>query len=150
MTDMELMRVALDEARAAFARGECPVGAVLVRDGVIIARDGNREVELSDPTAHAEILVLRESGKKLGQHTFPGCMVYTTLWPCPMCANAMLRAKIGSVVCGGKSFDYIYEHTFDPSRMSVSGPIMNRECQRIFVEWAKATGRDFILGHHDR
>ena len=70
MDDIALMHEALAEAQAAFERGECAVGALLVRDGEIVARAGNREHELHDPTAHAEILVLREAGQRLGTHTF--------------------------------------------------------------------------------
>lgn len=146
MRDIEIMKIALIEANDAFARGECPVGAVIVKDGDIIAQAGNREIELRDPTAHAEILVLREAGKILDRHTFPDCAVYTTLWPCPMCANALLRAKVPTVICGAKSFDYIYKETFDPSHLTALGPIMNDECRNIFIEWAKKTGREFILG----
>lgn len=94
MNDKEIMTVAFKEAQAAYDRGECPVGAAIVRNGAIVASAGNREIELKDPTAHAEILVLREAGQLLDQHTFPDCTVYTTLWPCPMCANALLRAKV--------------------------------------------------------
>jgi tRNA(adenine34) deaminase len=147
MDDRALMREALSEAQAAYDRGECPVGAVLVQNGRIIARAGNRESELHDPTAHAEILVLREAGRLLGRHTFPDCTVYTTLWPCPMCENAMLRAKIGSVVCGGRSFKYITEVTFNPSNLTKAGPIMEQECRDIFVRWIENTGRAFILEH---
>ncbi len=146
MDAREIMAVAFEEAKAAFKRGECPVGAVMVKNGDIMSRAGNREIELKDPTAHAEILVLREAGQFLNQHTFPDCIVYTTLWPCPMCANALLRAKVPKVVCGAKSFKYIYEETFKPSRLIVEGPIMTNECRGIFIKWAKETGRDFILG----
>jgi tRNA(adenine34) deaminase len=103
----ELMLEAFAEAQAAFERGECPVGAVLVRDGEIVARAGDEELASSDPTAHAEILVLRRAGAVLGTHTFSDCAVYTTLWPCPMCENALLRAKVPQVVCGARSFQYI-------------------------------------------
>ncbi len=149
MDDREIMAVAFEESKAAYARGECPVGAVVVRNGDIVARAGNREIELKDPTAHAEILVLREAGQLLNQHTFPDCAVYTTLWPCPMCANALLRAKVPKVVCGAKSFKYIYEETFNPSRLAVEGPTMTDECRGIFIRWVKETGRDFILGDED-
>ena len=149
MNDREIMAVAFEEAKAAHERGECPVGAVIIRNGDIIARAGNREIELKDPTAHAEILVLREAGQFLNQHTFPDCAVYTTLWPCPMCANAFLRAKVSKVVCGAKSFKYIYEETFSPSRIVMEGPIMSDECRGIFIRWVKETGRDFILGDED-
>ena len=147
MDDLALMREALLDAQAAYDRGECPVGAVLVRDGRIIARAGNRESELHDPTAHAEILVLREAGRVLGQHTFPDCTVYTTLWPCPMCENAMLRAKVRSVVCGARSFKYIREVTFNPANLSKVGPIMDQECREIFVRWINRRGLTFLLEH---
>ena len=149
MNDKEIMKLAFKEANAAYERGECPVGAVIVRKGDIIARAGNREIELNDPTAHAEILVLRDAGQLLNQHTFPDCTVYTTIWPCPMCANALLRAKIPNVVCGAKSFKYIYEETFSPSRIVMEGPIMSDECRGIFIRWVKESGRDFILGGED-
>ncbi|HLF76522.1 MAG TPA: nucleoside deaminase [Dehalococcoidia bacterium] len=145
MNQQELMGEAFKEARLALARGECPVGAVLVCNGAILTRAGNRELELHDPTAHAEILVLRQAGTLLGRHTFPDCTVYTTLWPCPMCENALLRAKVPEVVCGASSFKYIYENTFDSAKLSKVGPIMDEECRGIFVKWLRETGRDFIL-----
>ena len=139
------MLEAYKEAEKAYNKGECPVGAVIVRNGTIIARAGNRELELNDPTAHAEILVMREAGRLLGKHTFPECTVYSTLWPCPMCENALLRAKVPKIVCGARSFKYIFKTTFNPSRLSSIGPIMEEECRDIFVRWIKETGREFIL-----
>jgi tRNA(Arg) A34 adenosine deaminase TadA len=150
MDDRTLMKEALVEAEAAYGRGECPVGAILVQNGEIVARAGNRESELHDPTAHAEVLVLREAGRLLKQHTFPDCTVYTTLWPCPMCENAMLRAKIHNVVCGARSFKYIYEVTFNPSNLPKVGPIMDQECRDIFVRWIESRGLTFILEHEGR
>ena len=145
MGDRELMCEALEEARRAYEREECPVGAVIVRNGAIIARARTRELESNDPTGHAEILVLRDAGQLLGQHTFPDCTVYTTLWPCPMCENALLRAKTPKVVCGAQSFTYVYENTFNQSRLTKIGPIMEDECTGIFIKWAKETQRDFLL-----
>ncbi len=145
MDDATLMQKALFEAQAAYDRGECAVGALLVRGGEIVARAGNREIELNDPTAHAEILVLREAGHCLGRHTFPDCTVYTTLWPCPMCENALLRAKIPRVICGAHSFKYIYEVTFDRSKLQMIGPTMDEECREIYVRWLKRRGLDVIL-----
>lgn len=113
MDDAFFMREALQEAHAAFGRGECAVGAVLVRSGEILARAGNRELELHDPSAHAEILVLGESGRRLGQHTFPDCTVYTTLWPCPMCEGAMLRAGSSRTRCASQG---PYERTRHSAR----------------------------------
>jgi len=145
-TDEEIMSIALDEAKLAYERGECPVGAAIVQNGIIIAKTSNREEELKDPTAHAEILALREAGQILGKKTFPDCIIYTTLWPCPMCANALLRAKVPKVICGAKSFDYIYKETFNPAHLIATGPIMNDECREIFIKWAKKTNREFVLG----
>lgn len=145
MDDMTLMREALVEAQAAYDRGECAVGAVLIHGGQIVARAGNREAELHDPTAHAEILVLREAGRLLGQHTLPDCTVYTTLWPCPMCENAMLRAKVRGVVCGARSFKYIYEVTFNPANLPKIGPIMDQECRDLYVRWIRDSGKKMIL-----
>jgi tRNA(adenine34) deaminase len=149
MIDSEIMAVAFEEANAAYRRGECPVGAAIVRNGDIIAHAGNREIELKDPTAHAEILVLRETGQFFNRHTFPDCIIYTTLWPCPMCLNALLRAKVPKVICGAKSFKYIYEETFSPSRIVMEGPLMSDECRGLFIRWVKETGRDFILEGED-
>ncbi len=145
MNETAFMREALLEANAALERGECAVGAVLVRDGQVLARAGNRETELHDPTAHAEILVLREAGRALGQHTFPDCTVYTTLWPCPMCENAMLRAKVRAVVCGARSFKYIREVTFNPANLPKIGPTMDEECREVYIRWIKQRGLDMIL-----
>ena len=141
------MEEALRSAQRALEAGEVPVGAVVVCQGRVVGRGWNRNLADCDPTAHAEVLVLREAGRLLGQHTFTDCTVYTTLWPCPMCENAMLRAKIRGVVCGGRSFKYIYEVTFNTSNMPKLGPIMDQECREIFIRWLKKTGRTFILEH---
>ncbi|MCC0054868.1 MAG: nucleoside deaminase [Rhodobiaceae bacterium] len=88
------MQIALEEARAAAARGEVPIGAVLVRDGGIVARAGNRTRADSDPTAHAEILVIREAARLAGSERLIGCDLYVTLEPCAMCAAAISFARI--------------------------------------------------------
>jgi cytidine deaminase len=95
------MDMALDEARDAAARGEVPVGAVLVgADGAVLARAGNRTRELHDPTAHAEILVIREAAAKLGSERLTGADLYVTLEPCPMCAAAISFARIARLYYG--------------------------------------------------
>jgi tRNA(adenine34) deaminase len=94
------MQAALDEARAAAARGEVPVGAVVVKDGRIVARDGNRTLEWRDPTAHAEMLVLRAAAAALGSERLTGCDLYVTLEPCPMCAAAISFARIRRLYFG--------------------------------------------------
>ncbi|CAN1515743.1 CumB Cytosine/adenosine deaminases [Paracoccaceae bacterium] len=94
------MQAALDEARAAAARGEVPVGAVVVRGGQVVARAGNRTRELSDPTAHAEVLALREACRLAGSERLTGHDLYVTLEPCPMCAAAISAARIGRLYYG--------------------------------------------------
>ncbi|WP_299624193.1 nucleoside deaminase [uncultured Tateyamaria sp.] len=94
------MDVALAEARAAGARGEVPVGAAVVRDGVVVAQAGNRTRELSDPTAHAEVLAIRAACAVLGSERLVGHDLYVTLEPCAMCAAAIAAARIGRVYYG--------------------------------------------------
>lgn len=95
------MDQALEEARAAAARGETPVGAVLSSpDGTVLASDGNRVRELNDPTAHAEILVMRKAARMLGSERLIGCGLTVTLEPCPMCAGAISHARIAHLWYG--------------------------------------------------
>ena len=94
------MDAAFEEARAAAARGEVPVGAVIVRDGAIIARAGNRTLADADPTAHAEIVAIRAACRALGSERLPGCDLYVTLEPCPMCAAAISFARIRRLYFG--------------------------------------------------
>lgn len=101
MTFRSHMSDALEQARAAAERGEVPVGAVLVDpDGRVLARAGNRTRELADPTAHAEMLVIREGCRLLGSERLTGCDLYVTLEPCPMCAQAISAARIARLYYG--------------------------------------------------
>ena len=92
--------LALDEARAAGARGEVPVGCVIVRDGAVIARAGNRTLADRDPTAHAEIIAIRAAAASLGSERLEGCDLYVTLEPCAMCAGAVAFARIRRLYYG--------------------------------------------------
>jgi len=96
------MREALAQAALAAQAGEVPVGAVVVRDGRIIGRGYNRPITSSDPTAHAEVVALREAAAAEGNYRLPGCDLYVTLEPCAMCVGAMVHARIGRVVYGAK------------------------------------------------
>ena len=96
--DIEFMHAALEEARAAAERGEVPVGAVLASEGRIVARSGNRTIADCDPTAHAEIVALREAAHAIGNHRLLGATLYVTIEPCAMCAGAMVQARIERVV----------------------------------------------------
>ena len=118
MKFLSYMDQALDEARAAAERGEVPVGAVVVREGVVLAATGNRTRELNDPTAHAELLAIRAACNVLGAERLTGANLYVTLEPCPMCAAAISNARIarlyygaadpksGGVVQGARVFDH--------------------------------------------
>ncbi|GAF25787.1 tRNA-specific adenosine deaminase [Moorella thermoacetica] len=94
------MGEALDEARKAFDLGEVPIGAVIVAGGEIIARAGNRRETLADPTAHAEIIALRAAARVRGDWRLTGATLYVTLEPCPMCAGALVQARIRQLVYG--------------------------------------------------
>ncbi len=98
MTDLEALTLALDEARAAASAGEVPVGAIVVENGVVAGRGQNRVIRDADPTAHAEIVALREAGRTLGNYRLPGCELFVTLEPCAMCAGAMIHARISRLV----------------------------------------------------
>jgi tRNA(adenine34) deaminase len=99
-TDIAFMQMALEEARAAAAAGEVPIGAVLVHDGKVLSRSGNRTIRDCDPTAHAEIIVIREAARLLGNYRMAGTTLYVTLEPCSMCAGAMIQARIPRLVYG--------------------------------------------------
>ncbi len=98
--DAEFMLAALEEARAAAARGEVPVGAVVVVDGRIISRAGNRTISDCDPSAHAEIIAMREAAKAIGNYRLLDASLYVTIEPCAMCAGAMIQARIARLIYG--------------------------------------------------
>jgi len=98
--DLVFMRLALEEGRAAALAGEVPVGAVLVRDAEVVARSGNRTVRDCDPTAHAEVVALREGARKLGNYRLAATTLYVTIEPCSMCAGAIIQARVPRVVYG--------------------------------------------------
>ncbi len=100
MDDDKLMEAALTEAAKAAARGEVPVGAVVVRNGRIVARGANRPVGASDPTAHAEIVAIRRASKKAGNYRLPDCDLYVTVEPCAMCLGAIVQARLRRLVFG--------------------------------------------------
>ena len=149
MDENYFMDQAFEEAVAAGDRGECPVGAVLVKDGIIVARAGNEELQNCDPTAHAEILCLRRAGEVLGTHVLEGCTMYTTLWPCPMCKGAILQARISTVVSGATTFKWILEERFNSDLLQIKGPTRQAECRRLFIEWAEKNNRLEILAKEE-
>ena len=100
MTDIEFMRLAVEEARLASESGEVPIGAVLVQDGKVLARAGNRTIRDCDPTAHAEMVALREAAHAIKNYRLSGTTLYVTLEPCGMCAGAIIQARVPRVVYG--------------------------------------------------
>jgi tRNA(adenine34) deaminase len=98
--DIQFMQEALAEARAAAAAGEVPVGAILVRNGKILSRSGNRTIRDGDPTAHAEMVALREAARLLGNYRLAGTTLYITIEPCSMCAGAIIQARVPRLVYG--------------------------------------------------
>lgn len=99
-SDVEFMRAALEEARAAGLRGEVPVGAAIVIDGRIVSRAGNRTITDCDPAAHAEIVALRAAAQKIGNYRLLGATMYVTIEPCSMCAGALIQARVSRLVYG--------------------------------------------------
>ncbi|GAC1630190.1 MAG: tRNA adenosine(34) deaminase TadA [Candidatus Acidiferrum sp.] len=99
-SDLEYMHFALEEARASAAAGEVPIGAIVIHEDKIIARSGNRTIRDNDPTAHAEIVVLREAAHALANYRLAGTTLYVTLEPCSMCAGAMIQARVPRLVYG--------------------------------------------------
>jgi len=138
-TDDAWMGEALALARAAGERGEVPVGAIVVRDGVIVGRGGNAPIAGSDPTAHAEIAALREAARVANNYRLTGCELFTTLEPCAMCAGAMLHARIARVVFGardpksgacGSVIDLFGEPRLN-YHATVTGGVRSEECGKL-------------------
>ncbi len=140
--DDSFMRAALREARRAAGRGEVPVGAVVVRDGRIVARGSNRPVSTSDPTAHAEIVALRRAARKVGNYRLPGCDLYVTVEPCPMCLGAVVHSRVRRLVYGAAdpksgAVRSMMRFPFAKAnhRPQVSGGVLADDCGRLLVEF---------------
>ena len=141
--DSFFVRAAIAEAGTAERDGEVPVGAVVVHNGEIIARGGNRVLRDSDPTAHAEIVALRAAGKMLGNYRLEGCTLYTTLEPCAMCAGAILHARIERLVyaasdpkagaCG--SVLSVMNHPRLNHKVEVVSGLLAEECGAMLTEF---------------
>lgn len=139
MTHADFMRIALEEARKAEEEGEVPVGAVVVVDGKAIAKEHNRREQLQDPTAHAEVLALRKAAEATGQWRLLGATLYVTKEPCPMCAGAMVNARVKQLVFGcpdekAGSAGSVYNIVSDPRlnhRLDVVSGVLEEECRTL-------------------
>jgi tRNA(adenine34) deaminase len=140
------MSIALEEARAAGARGEVPVGCVVVRDGTIVARAGNRTIADHDPTAHAELIAIRAAASTLGSERLTDCDLYVTLEPCAMCAAAMSFARIrrlyfGAADAKGGAVEHGVRFFAAPTchhRPEVYGGINESECGELLKSFFQA------------
>jgi tRNA(adenine34) deaminase len=150
--DVECMRLALALASRAEAAGEVPVGAIVVAEGRIVGEGWNQPVGSHDPTAHAEVLALRAAGAALGSYRLGGATLYVTLEPCPMCATAMVHARVARLVFGawdprqgaaGSAFDLTHARALNHS-LDAFGGVLAEECGaqlRAFFARRRESGR---------
>jgi tRNA(adenine34) deaminase len=137
--DIEFMQQALAEARESAASGEVPIGAVLVYEGRILARAGNRTIRDCDPTAHAEIVALREAAKIIGNYRLGDTTLYVTIEPCSMCAGAMIQARVPRLVYGAaeprggavQSCFEVFSHPDLNHRVQVTSGVLASDCSDV-------------------
>lgn len=143
MTDEEWMRQALIQAAQAEAAGEVPVGAVIVKNGELIAQGWNRPIGSNDPSGHAEIIALRAAAARLVNYRLPDCTLYVTLEPCAMCAGAIIQARIERVVFGaadpksgaaGSVFDILGTHRLNHT-VAVVGGVLAEDCGKLLSDF---------------
>ncbi|MFT8872762.1 MAG: tRNA adenosine(34) deaminase TadA [Sporolactobacillus sp.] len=141
--DERFMAQALEEAKEAALIGEVPIGAVIVKDGLVIATGNNRREQQQQPLAHAELIAIREAARRLGTWRLTGCTLYVTLEPCPMCAGAVVQSRISRLVygaadpkagCAGTLLDLVREPRFN-HRAAVSAGVMEQQCARLLTDF---------------
>jgi tRNA(adenine34) deaminase len=143
--DREGIEAALTQARAAASAGEVPVGAVVVRDGVVVAKGHNEIARRGDPTAHAELLAMQRALQTLGTDRLVNCTLYVTLEPCAQCAGAMVLAKVGRLVFGAYdekagmagSIGDLVRHRRLNHHVDVQGGVLAEPCAALLVEFFK-------------
>jgi tRNA(adenine34) deaminase len=141
--DAAWMELALEQARLAAMAGEVPVGALVIKDGEIIGRGHNRNLLENDPTAHAEIVALREAAAKIANHRLNGCTLVVTIEPCPMCAGALVHARIARLVYGASdpkagaagSALQVLNHPLLNHRMEVRAGVLSEKCSEILQQF---------------
>ena len=144
--DEKWMQIAIEEAKLAMRENEIPVGSVLVKNEIIIARAHNLSILNNDPTAHAEIQLLRKAGKKQGNYRLGGSTLYVTLEPCTMCFGAIIHARIERIVFGaldpktgvcGSCIDLNKESFFN-HKISITGGVLDKECSELLKLFFKS------------
>ncbi|MEW7978686.1 MAG: tRNA adenosine(34) deaminase TadA [gamma proteobacterium symbiont of Phacoides pectinatus] len=142
--DLIFMQRAYQLAQQAAEQGEVPIGAVVVRDGAIIGEGGNRPIGDHDPTAHAEVVALRDAARRVGNYRLPGTILYVTLEPCPMCAGAMVHARVGRVVyaasdprsgAAGSVFDLLPSDGRFNHRTEAEGGLLAEACGELLRDF---------------
>ncbi|HNU07709.1 MAG TPA: tRNA adenosine(34) deaminase TadA [Pyrinomonadaceae bacterium] len=145
--DEKWMRRAIDEARAAGELDEVPIGACLISpDGLPVASGGNRTITRNDPTAHAEILALREAAQKIGNYRLTGCVMYSTIEPCAMCAGALVNARVERLVYGAAderfgAVETVFDICTNPRlnhRLTVESGVLADECRALMQEFFRS------------
>jgi tRNA(adenine34) deaminase len=146
LEDLDFLRAAIDEAKAAERDGEVPVGAVVVFEGAIVGRGNNRVLRDSDPTAHAEVVAMRAAGQTRGNYRLENCTLYVTLEPCAMCAGAILHARIQRLVyaatdpkagaCG--SVLSVMNHPQLNHKVQVEAGLLAEECGALLTNFFRA------------
>jgi tRNA(adenine34) deaminase len=137
--DEQFMAIAIQQARLAWLEGEVPVGAVLVKDGKVIATGYNRPIGNSDPSAHAEMVALRVGAELLNNYRLPGCELYVTLEPCLMCSGAMMHARLSRVIFGASdaktgtcgSVMNVFDHTQLNHHTQVTSGVLAEQCSNM-------------------
>lgn len=145
-TDEHYLREALRQAAEAAAAGEVPVGAIIVAEGRVLAAARNERESLRDPTAHAEMIAITQAAQSLNAWRLEGCTLYVTLEPCPMCAGAIVQARIPRVVYGAAdpkagAVDSLYQILTDDRlnhRVEVSGGVLAAECGQVLTDFFRA------------
>jgi tRNA(adenine34) deaminase len=137
------MELALEQARMAAAAGEVPVGALVIKDGQVAGRGHNRNLLENDPTAHAEIVALRQAAARLGNHRLTGCTIYSTIEPCSMCAGALVHSRVSRLVYGASdpkagaagSVLQVLNHPRLNHQMEITAGVLADQCSEILQEF---------------
>ncbi len=153
MQDEDFMRLALEQAQKAAQIGEVPIGAIVVHEGVVVASAHNLRETLQDPTAHAELLAMRQASQLLGSWRLVDCTTYVTLEPCPMCAGTMVNARLTRVVFGARdpkagAIRTLYQLVEDPRlnhRVDVTEGILSDACGDILTEFFRGIRKGHIV-----
>ena len=145
----KFMKEAIKEAKKAYGKLEVPIGAVIVKDGKIIARGHNQKEEKADTTMHAEIIAIKKASKKIGAWRLNGCEMYITLEPCPMCAGAIINARLDKIYIGtmdektgacGSVLNLLENFTFN-HKVEIQTGILQKECEELLKKFFKELRR---------